>query len=279
MFALSLIAFIGHQWLRDRSGLPPLRRGAPVVHTPNKLLSLLSPEDLEQVAHHFTVVPITQGQVLAEPHEAIKHAYFPHSGIVSFVVEMSDGQFIETGMIGRDGAMGGIQALDGKVSPNKVLIQAPGKASIIPIDKLKTIAASNESVRSLLAAHEQFFFAQVQQSVGCNASHTVEKRVCRWLSRMTDLVGDEFPLTQEFLSQMIGVRRTSVSLVAGQLQEAGLIKYRRGQIGILDVAKLKAASCECYDAVNGHYERFFGVPVPAYSTETTSQAGGRIQSA
>src|SRR5215203_5959427 len=256
------IDLIGHQWLRDRSGSRLCGRGACVVHTPNQLLSMLSPRDLGLIEGALKVVSISQGQVLAEPHEAIQHAYFPHSGVVSFVVEMGDGQLIETGMIGRDGVMGAIQALDGKVSPNKILVQASGQASIIPVDKLKTAVATHEGLRSLLAKHEQYFLAQIQQSVGCNASHTVERRICRWLSRITDLVGDEFELTQEFLSQMIGVRRTSVSLVAHQLQEAGLIKYRRGHIHVLNVRKLKAASCECYEAVNGHYEKIFGMPVP-----------------
>ena len=233
----------------------------------NKLLSLLSPEDCNLIVDHLKVVTISQGQVLAEPHEAIEHAYFPHSGIVSFVVEMSDGQLIETGMIGRDGVMGAIQALDGKVSPNKILIQATGQASIIEVDKLKAILSAHEGLRSLLAKHEQYLLAQVQQSVGCNASHTVERRVCRWLSRITDLVGDEFTLTQEFISQMIGVRRTSVSLVAHQLQEAGLIKYRRGHIKVIDVRKLKAASCECYEAVNSHYRKIFGAPAPVFTTD------------
>jgi CRP-like cAMP-binding protein len=248
------------------------------MHTPNKLLSLLSPEDLNLVAGHFRVVNIAHGQVLAEAHEAIEHAYFPHSGILSFVVEMDDGQLIETGMIGHDGVMGAIQALDGKVSPNKILVQAPGQASVIPVDKLKIAAAANGGLRSLLAKHEQFLLAQVQQSVGCNANHTVERRVCRWLSRITDLVGDEFPLTQEFMAQMIGVRRTSVTHVASQLQDAGLIKYRRGRIHVLNVTKLKAASCECYEAVNGHYEKIFGVPVPVFaSAEKTSEPARRPQ--
>jgi CRP-like cAMP-binding protein len=237
------------------------------VHTPNNLLSLLTPEELELIALDLKVVTISQGQVLAEPHEYIEHAYFPHSGIVSFVVEMSDGQLIESGMMGRDGVVGAIQALAGNVSPNKILIQATGQASIIPLDKLKAILARYEGVRLLLAKHEQFLLAQVQQSVGCNATHTVERRVCRWLSRITDLVGDEFDLTQEFMSQMIGVRRTSVSLVAHQLQEAGLIKYRRGHIKVVNVGKLKAASCECYEVVNGHYEKIFGKQVPIFTDD------------
>jgi CRP-like cAMP-binding protein len=223
---------------------------------------MLAPADLAQFASDLKVVDMTQGEVLAEAHEPIRQVYFPHSGIVSFVVEMSDGHMIETGMVGRDGVMGAIQVLDGKISPNKVLIQAPGVASVIDAEKMRSVTAENAGIRAVLAKHEQFFIAQIQQSVGCNASHTVEPRVCRWLARMYDLVGEEFPLTQEFMAQMIGVRRTSVSLVATQLQEAGLITYRRGHVRIVDVEKLRAAACECYGAVNQHYEKVFGVAVP-----------------
>jgi CRP-like cAMP-binding protein len=112
----------------------------------------------------------------------------------------------------------------------------------------------------LLIRHEQVLFAQAQQSAGCNASHTVEARMCRWLLRIRDLTGaDHMKLTQEFLAQMLGVRRTSVSLVAGTLQKAGFIKYRRGEIHLLDVAQIEAGACECYGTVKGHYARLLAV--------------------
>ena len=121
-------------------------------------------------------------------------------------------------------------------------------------DKVRELAKTDDHFHSLLIRHEQVLFASAQQSAACNASHFVEARLCRWLLRMRDLLGDDLSLTQEFLGQMIGVRRSSVSLVAGTLQSAGLIKYRRGHIQMLDVEGLKDASCECYEAVKGHYE-------------------------
>jgi CRP-like cAMP-binding protein len=207
---------------------------------------------------------MAHGQVLAEPHQAIKHLYFPHGGIVSYVVEMSDGSMIETGMIGRDGVMGAIQALDERVSPNKVMVQAPGRAFVIDADVMRTAIASSTSLRVMLAKHEQFFIAQIQQSVACNALHTVEARMCRWLLRMYDLTGPELPLTQEFMAQMMGVRRTSVSLVANQLQSDGLIAYRRGHVRIVDVEKLKQVACECYEAVNEQYKKIFQTAPPTH---------------
>ena len=104
----------------------------------------------------------------------------------------------------------------------------------------------------------------MQQTTACNALHNIQQRMCKWLVRMHDLVGDELPLTQEFLAQMMGVRRTSVSIVAGGLQEAGLITYRRGHIRIADVEKLKTMACECYEAVNSHYEKIFNTPPPKH---------------
>jgi CRP-like cAMP-binding protein len=232
------------------------------LHNQNQLLRLLSPEALALIVPKLKTVPITLGQVLGHPQQDIQNVYFPHSGIISYVVEMTDGNMVETGMVGHDGVAGAIQALDDPLSPNKIMVQAPGTASIIDVDELRRAVAESTPLRVMLARHEQFFIAQVQQSVGCNASHLVEPRMCRWLSRMYDLIGPEMPLTQEFLGQMMGVRRTSVSLVAGQLQEVGLIKYRRGHVSITDPERLRGASCECYAAVNSHYLRIFGVAVP-----------------
>jgi CRP-like cAMP-binding protein len=239
-------------------------RGAPVLHSANKFLTLLQQPDLALFADELRVVEMPQGQVLAEAHQTIEKLYFPHSGIISYVVELSDGNMIETGMVGRDGVMGALQAFDEKVSPNKIMVQAPGRASVVDADVMRKAISGSPSLRVMLAKHEQFFVAQIQQSAGCNASHTVEARMCRWLLRMYDLTGPELPLTQEFLAQMMGVRRTSVSLVAGDLQEAGLIAYRRGHVRIVDVDKLKGMACECYEAVNTHYEKIFHTSPPKH---------------
>jgi hypothetical protein len=134
-------------------------------------------------------------------------------------------------IIGRDGPFGCASALDGKVSLNKAIVQMSGTTSVIPADRVLELARSDDAFRSRLIRHEQVVFACAQQSAACNASHQVEARLCRWLLRMRDLIGDDLPLTQEFLGQMLGVRRTSVSSVAGSLQAAGLIRYRRGHIG------------------------------------------------
>jgi CRP-like cAMP-binding protein len=234
------------------------------LHSANTFLRLLPSADLALFEADLRVVELTQGQVLAQPHQLMEKLYFPHSGIVSYVVELSDGNMIETGMVGRDGVVGALQAIDDKVSPNKIVVQVPGKASVVGMDLLRKAIDGCASLRVMLAKHEQFFLAQVQQSVGCNASHTVQARMCRWLLRMHDLTGTELPLTQEFMAQMMGVRRTSVSLVAAELQAAGLIAYRRGHVRIVNLEKLKEAGCECYEAVNTHYTKIFRVASPTY---------------
>jgi CRP-like cAMP-binding protein len=226
----------------------------------NQLLASLCAMDAgSTLIHHFKTVDIAQEQVLAEPLEQMHHVYFPYSGIVSFLVPLSDGHVVQTGMVGRDGAVGGLQALDGKVASNKIVVRVPGRAVTIEADRVGEMAQASSGIRSLFLSHEQFFLAEVQQSAACNAVHTIEQRICRWMLRMSDLIGMNVAVTQELLSQMIGVRRSSVSLAAGSLQQAGLIRYRRGHIQIVDIERLKQSSCECYKAVRDHYDRFVNV--------------------
>jgi hypothetical protein len=179
---------------------------------------------------------------------------------VSLVVEMQVGEMIETAMVGRDGVVNGTAALDSKISLHKGIVQVAGAAATINPDVLRNLAHEFGPLQSFLIRHEQVLLAQAQQSAGCNASHTVESRMCRWLLRMRDLTqSNDLKLTQEFLAQMLGVRRTSVSLVAGTLQRAGLIKYTRGNIHLVDIEQLEQSACECYATVKGHYERLLAV--------------------
>ena len=174
------------------------------------------------------------------------------------VVEMEVGDMIETAMVGRDGVANGTSALDGKLALHRGIVQVAGDASVIYPDILRKLANEFEPFQSILIRHEQVLLAQAQQSAGCNASHTVESRMCRWLLRIRDLTqSNEMSLTQEFLAQMLGVRRTSVTLVAGMLQSSGLIRQLRGTIEILDPGAMESAACECYARVRSHYERLF----------------------
>ena len=198
------------------------------------------------------------GDVLAEAGSEIRQVYFPYAGVISLVVELKVGSMIETAMVGHDGVVNAAPALDGKVSLNKGIVQLSGSAGVMEVDRLRRLADELKPFRSLLIRHEQVLFAQSQQSAACNASHTIEARMCRWLLHMRDFAGsDDLMLTQEFLAQMLGVTRPSVSIVASPLQQAGLIKYSRGRIQVLDVEGLKKEACECYDTVKAHYQRLF----------------------
>ena len=226
-------------------------------HRKNFILNRLAPAALSEIEPYLSLLQLPHGQVLAETHHRIETVYFPHSGIISCVVELLGGGAIETGMIGKDGEFGATQALDDKVSLNHVVIQVSGVASVISSDRIREIANELPAFRGLLVKYEQFFLSQVQQTAACNAVHDVQARTCKWLLRMHDLAGPDLELTQEFLAQMMGVRRTSVTQVAGHLQKAGMITYSRGRIHIADIDQVRAWACECDGDIRSHYRRIF----------------------
>lgn len=224
--------------------------------TPNHLLASLPAADLALLRPHLKTIDLVHEVVLFEAGDPVKRVYFPHTGVISLVVDLADGQMIEAAMIGRDSIVGASSALDGKVSLNKGIVQIPGAASTLDIGHFRRYTEQSATFRTTLIRHEQALFAQAQQSAACNASHPLEARLARWLLRARDLsASDTLLLTQEFLAQMLGVRRTSVSVVSNALQSSGLIKYRRGTIEIVDIHGLRKASCECYRTVKRHYDR------------------------
>ena len=230
-------------------------------HASNFLLGRLTPASLARVASHLSVIDLVASEVLAEPHQRIQRVYFPHSGIISCVVELSDGSAIETGMIGSDGVFGATQALDHKVSLNLVTVQISGRASVTTPERVRALAGELPEFKALLMQYEQFFLAQVQQTAACNAVHDIEARTCKWLARMHDLVGPDIALTQEFFARMMGVRRTSVTTVAGTLQQSGLISYSRGRLHIVDIERIRQRACECDEAVRTNFKRMFASEV------------------
>ena len=226
----------------------------------NLILNALSQNIFAAMEPHLRNVTLAFGDVVAETGVPVSNVYFPFTGVVSLVVAMKVGEMIETAMVGRDGVVNGTSALDGKMSLHKGIVQVAGEATMINPDVLRKLAHEFGPLQSLLIRHEQVLLAQAQQSAGCNASHTVESRMCRWLLRMRDLTqSNDLKLTQDFLAQMLGVRRTSVSLVAGTLQKAGFINYRRGNIHLVDIEQLEQSACECYETVKGHYERLLAL--------------------
>ena len=224
------------------------------MSNPNQLLASLSEADAAFLSRHLKPVHLEQQKVLFEAGDTVDHVYFPSGAIISLVVTLSTGEAIEAAMVGKDGVVGASAALDGKISLSRAIVQMAGDAVTCDLEVLKKAAMQSQPLLSLLIRHEQTVYAQAQQSAACNATHHVEARMARWMLRARDLSGsDTLPFTQEFLAEMLGVRRTSVSLVAHTLQQAGMIKYARGRIQITNLEGMQETACECYATVNAHY--------------------------
>jgi len=227
----------------------------------NALLASLSVSDAAALRPHLKATHLQQKTVLFETGDTVKLVYFPINAVVSLVVTLATGEMTEAAMVGRDGAIGLASALDGKVAMCLAVVQLGGDALICDPAAFKGAVLQLESLISKVMRHEQTLFAQAQQSTACMANHTVEARLCRWLLRARDLSGsDNLPFTQEFLAEMLGVQRTSVTAVARTLQEAGIIKYTRGKIEILDLEALSESACECHETIKDQYRQLIGPP-------------------
>ena len=228
---------------------------------PNRLLQALPEADYEALRPHLEVAVLVRDAVLVEAGDALSRVYLPHAGAVSMVVNLSEGQTVEVAMIGRDGVVGASTALVDGISLSDVVVLFPGTASTLDTALFRAAAERSAALRNLLARHEQALIAQAVQSAACNASHSVEARLSRWLLRARELHdGETLPLTQELLAQMIGVQRNAVSIVAHALQQAGIIRYSRGQIEITNVEALRRTACECYQTIQSKHAQLLKMP-------------------
>jgi CRP-like cAMP-binding protein len=226
---------------------------------PNQLLQALPDEDFELVGARLKPLQMIRETVLVEAGVAPSQIVFPHGGAVSIVVNLSEGQSVEVAMIGRDGVLGACEALGDGVSLTDAIVLFPGAASVIELADFRIVATQRPALRSLVTRRGEALLAQAQQIAACNAVHSVEARLSRWLLRAHDLHdGRTLALTQESLAQIIGVRRNAVSIVAHALQEAGTISYSRGQIEIIDVEALRGTSCECHGAIRARQKQLLG---------------------
>lgn len=220
----------------------------------NLFLASLPEADRALLEPSLRPIELPQQTILFETGQSVSSVYFPTQSIVSLVINLSSGQMIEAAMVGRDGLVGASPALGGRISTHRGIVQLGGGALICEAGAFKDAVLASPRLLSLVIRHEQAVFAQAQQSAACNASHNVEARLARWLLRTRDLADSEaLPFTQEFLGEMLGVQRTSVSVVANSLQQAGMIQYRRGKISIVDAAALERTACECYATIRQHY--------------------------
>ena len=219
---------------------------------PNRLLAALSSDEYARVRESLEVVPLSLKEILHKPGVAIDFVYFPGAGFCSVLAVLEDGRMIEVATVGREGVVGTAAVLDNMPSTHATMVQA----HIDPCFRMSVAAYQTEANRrgafyELVSRYTQALIGCVMQSAACNAVHTAEQRLARWLLTAQDRVGSkEFPLTQEFVAMMLGATRPTVTVVAGTLQRAGLITYRRGRLTIVNRKKLEAASCECYRTAN-----------------------------
>jgi CRP-like cAMP-binding protein len=222
----------------------------------NRLLQALPVAEFQSLSPHLETFELTKGAALTEAGAPMQYVYLPHSGVISMMVSLLDGQTVEVAMVGRDSLVGAAAALDAGPALTDAIVVVPGTASVLKAEDLRAAAERSGVLRRHLARHEQALLVQAQQSAACNASHSVESRLSRLLLRARDLCDSEgLPLTQELLAQMIGVRRNAVSIVAHAFQQAGLVSYSRGQIEIRDIDGLRRTSCECHATVRTQCDR------------------------
>jgi CRP-like cAMP-binding protein len=235
------------------------------AHRANRLLATLSPQDARLLMPHVELVDCEHRTILMDAGERIARVYFPHSAVICLVAVMRESGIAETATIGPEGLVGLEVLLGGERATSRTLVQVPGVASVIPARMLRKAMEESPSLRALLLRYVGAFLVQVSQSVACNSLHKVEERCCRWLLMAHDRVGrDSFPLTQEFMADLLGVHRPTVTIVARTLQAAGLIRYSRGVITIVDRRGLEQSACECYGIVRQAFEEilsFQTVPV------------------
>ena len=216
-------------------------------HRDNRLLAAFAPKAFELMRPDLRSISLKQGHELYEPGDDIDQIYFPQSGLLSLLIVTKDGRFFETSTVGREGGVGLHAGLGPRCSLTRANVQIAGQFSVIRADRFASIVQDNPALRDFISRYIELLWEEAQQIAACNAGHDASERLCRWLLQCADRIGsDTITLTQEFLAQMLGVRRTTVTILAKSLQDEGVIKYRRGRIQILDRERLKRCACECY---------------------------------
>jgi CRP-like cAMP-binding protein len=224
-----------------------LANGSVQGHQDNRLLAGLPRDTLALMARDLRQISLTQHQEIYEPGAPIEEVYFPQSGMISLLVVARDGGAVETATIGREGAVGLHGAMGKRLSFTRATTQVGGRFSTIRASALAHLVQDHTPLRDMITRYTEVLLAEAQQLAACNAVHDASARLCRWLLQTSDRIGSQtLPLTQDLIAQMVGVRRTTVTIMAQSLQQKGAITYMRGRITILDREKLEHCACECY---------------------------------
>jgi CRP-like cAMP-binding protein len=227
--------------------------------TSNRILNALPRAEYERLSAFLEPVEMSVGEILYRPNEPISHVYFPNVGTVSVVCTFADGKGVEAGMVGNEGMFGVCVFLGSVTSPLEAVVQLPGNALRMRSDLLREEFKRGEQLQDLLLRYTQAFIIQIAQTAACNRVHPIEGRLARWLLMSQDRArACDLQLTHEFIAVMLGTRRAGVSEAAAKLQDEGTIRYRRGQVKVLDRSKLETQSCECYEIVKNEFERLLG---------------------
>jgi CRP-like cAMP-binding protein len=228
----------------------------PLASPPNRLLALLPPDDFRRLRSHLFPVVLTAGQAIYDSGRPVDWIYFPTTAVVSFVHTTESGATTEVGLVGNEGVLGLAVLLGARSLPDGAIVQIAGKALRSRGEIIAEEFWRGGAFQRLLLRYLQGLMTQISQTAACNQLHSVEQRLCRWLLLCLDRVeSDELKMTQAFLAGMLGDRRESVTLAAGNLQSLGLIRYARGRLSMLDRAGLEARACECYQVVRTSIER------------------------
>lgn len=240
-----------------------LKRTTPIRPPPadqrpkNKLLACLPQADFTRIRPHLRTVPVSVKQVLHPRNEAIREVFFPNGGVASVTAVMRDGAMVEIATIGDEGMVGMNAFFGNSLMSGEAMMQVPDtNAEVMSVRAFKTELDRRGAFFNCIQLYSQGLIILMMQSTACMALHAVQERCCRWLLMTHDRVRqDDFQLSHEFLAMMLGSTRPTVSVVAGTLQKAGLIRYTHGHITILNRQGLEAASCECYATVKEHFDR------------------------
>ena len=225
----------------------PTSKSPPIA---NRLLAALPRKDYQLLTRHLEEIPLVFGEVLYRPNELMSDVYFPNSGIVSLLAGVNERSTLEVGFVGNDGIVGLSVFLGVDSSLNRAVVQGAGSAMKMKATTFRKECNKGGTLPRLLQRYSQSVLAQITQYAVCNQFHAVDARLARWLLMTNDRMGDDqFQLTQQFLSNMLGVRREGVSVAAGNLQKRKLIRYSRGHLKVLDRAGLEATSCVCYEII------------------------------
>jgi len=220
------------------------------------LLDALPAGDSERIGSHLELIPMSLGDVLYESGDQLRYVYFPTTCIISLLYVMEDGASAEIAVVGNDGMLGISLFMGGNTTPSRAVVQSAGQAYRLKADLLQEEFERHGPTMHLLLRYTQGLITQMAQTAVCNRHHSVDQQLCRWLLLSLDrLSSNELQMTQELIANMLGVRREGVTQAAGKLQGAGLIRYGRGRITVLDRPGLEARSCECYQVVKTEADR------------------------